>query len=54
MIESNTSYRNYTVSEQPKLGGDRLPVAPALLAAFGLSLLGWAFLLVPLVAVLHR
>ena len=34
--------------------GDRLPPGPALLAVLGLSLLGWAFVLVPLVAILHQ
>jgi len=54
MLESSTSYRNYAVGEPAKAGGDRLPPGPALLAALGLSLLGWAFVLVPLVAILHQ
>jgi len=52
MLESSASYRNYAVGEQAK-AGDRLPPGPALLAALGLSLLGWAFVLVPIVAILH-
>ena len=54
MIESSASYRNYEVDAQAKAEKDRLPPGPALLAALGLSLLGWAFVLVPLVAILHR
>jgi hypothetical protein len=54
MIESSASYRNYDAGEQARAGENRLPPGPALLAAFGLSLLGWAFVLVPLVAILHQ
>lgn len=54
MIESSASYPNYGIGEQAKAGGDRLPPGPALLAALGLSLLGWAFVLIPLVAILHQ
>jgi hypothetical protein len=54
MIERNSSYRDYAVSEGVKFDSDRLPVGPALFAVFGLSLLGWAVVLAPLVAVLHH
>jgi hypothetical protein len=54
MIQSNASYRSYDVDEQARAGENRLPPGPALLAAVGLSLLGWAFVLVPLVAILHQ
>jgi hypothetical protein len=54
MLESSASYQDYAVGEPAKAGGDRLPPGPALLAALGLSLLGWAFVLVPLVAILHQ
>ena len=54
MLESSASYRDYEVDAQAKGEKDRLPPGPALLAALGLSLLGWAFVLVPLVAILHR
>jgi hypothetical protein len=54
MIEHNSSYRDYAVSEGVKFGSDRLPVGPALFAVFGLSLLGWAVVLAPLVAILHH
>jgi hypothetical protein len=54
MIEQNSSYRDYAVSEGVKFGSDRLPVGPALFAVFGLSLLGWAVVLAPLVAILHH
>jgi hypothetical protein len=53
MIESSASYRNYAGSEQPKVHGERLPAGAALLATFGLSLLGWAFVLVPLIGIFH-
>jgi hypothetical protein len=54
MIQSNSSYHDYGASEGVKFGSDRLPVGPALFAVFGLSLLGWAVVLAPLVAILHR
>jgi hypothetical protein len=54
MIQSNSSYQDYEVSEGVELGRDRLPVGPALFAVFGLSLLGWAVVLAPLVAILQH
>jgi hypothetical protein len=54
MIQSNSSYQDYDVSEGVELGGDRLPVGPALFAIVGLSLLGWAVVLAPLVAILQH
>jgi hypothetical protein len=54
MIQSNSSYHDYGVSEGVKFASDRLPVGPALFAVFALSLLGWAVVLVPLVAILHH
>jgi hypothetical protein len=54
MIQGNSSYREYGVSQEVELGGDRLPVGPALFAVFGLSLLAWAVVLAPLVAILHH
>jgi hypothetical protein len=54
MFEDKASYPRYTTSEHPEIGSDRLPPGPALLAVFGLSLVGWAFVLVPLFATLHR
>ena len=54
MIQRNSSYRDYAVSEGVKFGSDRLPVGPALFAVLGLSLLGWVVMLVPLVAILHH
>jgi hypothetical protein len=53
MIQSNSSYRDYGASEGVKFGSDRLPVGPALVAVLGLSLLGWAVVLAPLVAIFH-
>jgi hypothetical protein len=53
MIQSNSSYHDHGASEGVKFGSDRLPVGPAVLAVFGLSLLGWAVVLAPLVAILH-
>lgn len=53
MIPSDSSYRDYGLSEEVELGSDRLSVAPALLAVFGLSLLAWAVVLAPVVAILH-
>jgi hypothetical protein len=54
MIQSNSSSRDYGVNEEVELGGDRLPVGPALFAVFALSLLAWAVVLAPLVAILHH
>ena len=54
MIQGDSSYRDYGVSEGVKLGSDRLPVGAALFAVLGLSLLGWAVVLAPLVAILHH
>ena len=53
MLQSNSSYRDYEVSEGVELGSDRLPAGPALFTVFGLSLLAWAVVLAPLVAILH-
>ena len=54
MIQSNSSYREYRVSEGVEFSRDRLPVGPALFVVFGLSLLGWAVVLAPLVAILQH
>jgi hypothetical protein len=54
MIQSNSSYRDYEISEGVERVSDRLPLGPALFAVFGLSLLGWAVVIAPLVAVLHN
>jgi hypothetical protein len=53
MTQSNSSYRDYRVTEGVEFCRDRLPVGPALFAVLGLSLLGWAVVLAPLVAILH-
>jgi hypothetical protein len=53
MIEGNTSYPNLTIRENPR-GEDRLPMGSAVLAVFGLSLLGWVVILGPAVAFLHN
>jgi hypothetical protein len=54
MINSNTSYRNFTVGEIEPGGGERLPIGSALLAILGLSLLGWAVVIAPVVAILYN
>jgi hypothetical protein len=54
MIQGNSSYRDYGVIEGANFASDRLPVGPALFAVFGLSLLGWAVVLAPLVAILQH
>ena len=53
MIQGNASYRDYGVSEEAQLDRDRLPAGTALLVVFGLSLLAWAVVLAPLVAIVH-
>jgi hypothetical protein len=54
MIQSNSSYPEYRVSEGVEFNRDRLPAGPALFVVFGLSLLGWAVVLAPLVAILQH
>lgn len=54
MIQRNSSYRDYGISEGANFDSDRLPVGTALFAVFGLSLLGWAVILVPFVAILDH
>ena len=54
MAESNTSYQNFTVGESQLRSEDQLPLGSALLAVFGLSLLGWVVILGPAVALLHN
>ena len=54
ITESNTSYQNFTVGENQLRGEDQLPIGFALLAVFGLSLLGWVVILGPAVALLHN
>jgi hypothetical protein len=49
MIEADTSYQDYTEGGQEPADGDRISLGFALLAMFGLSVLGWAVLLAPLV-----
>jgi hypothetical protein len=53
MIQTNSSRRDYEESEGVELGSDRLPVGPALFTVFGLSLLAWAVVLAPIIAILH-
>jgi hypothetical protein len=54
MIQGNSSCHDYGVSEGEKFGSDRLPAGAALFAVFGLSLLGWAVIFAPFVAILHH
>jgi len=54
MIEGDTSYPNLTVRENQLRDEDRLPIGSAVLAVFGLSLLGWVVILGPAVAFLHN
>lgn len=53
MIEGNASYRNYAVGSTQLAEEDRLPLGSALLAIFGLSVLGWAVVLAPVIAILY-
>jgi len=53
MIEGKASHRNYAIDSNQPAGDDRLPLGSALLAIFGLSLLGWAIVLAPVVAILY-
>lgn len=54
MIQRNSSYRDYGKSEGVNFDSDRPSVGTALFAVFGLSLLGWAVILVPFVAILDH
>jgi hypothetical protein len=51
MTDGNTSYHNYAIRREQRGGGDRLPLGAAMLAVAGLSLLAWAVMLLPLVAI---
>ena len=53
-MESDASYRARAVSRRQPPVKDRLAPGPAFLAAFGLSLLCWAVILVPLAAIFRR
>jgi hypothetical protein len=54
MIESNASYRDYAAAGHNPAGEDRMAPSLALLVTLGLSLLGWAIVLAPLVAIFSR
>jgi hypothetical protein len=54
MVEGNTSHPNLTVRRNQLRGKDRLPMGSAVLAVFGLSLLGWVVILGPAAALLHN
>jgi len=53
MIEGNASYRNHAMGASQPAGDDRLPLGSALLVIFGLSLLGWAVVVAPALAILY-
>jgi hypothetical protein len=53
MVNINTPYQTSSVDEMQRPDGDRLPLGSALLAVLGLSLLGWATVLLPAIAILH-
>jgi hypothetical protein len=54
MVKSNASYASQAVSEGARVEPDRLAPGPAMLVVLGLSLVGWACVLAPLVAILHH
>lgn len=49
MMKADNSYRGYLEDGQLEAGEDRMPLGLALLTMFGLSALGWAVLLAPLI-----
>jgi hypothetical protein len=53
MIDSNSSYQSYATGEQQDARYDRLPLGTAMLAVAALSLLGWAVVLLPVIAIYH-
>ena len=53
MIEDNAFYRNYAIASDQPAEDDRLPLGSALLAIFGLSLLGWAVVIAPALAIFY-
>jgi hypothetical protein len=53
MIEVNTSYQDYAEGGHEPAGEDRIPLGFALLAMLGLSAIGWAIILVPLVTLFN-
>jgi hypothetical protein len=54
MIDSSASYRTYAAGGDEPVSDDRLSVSSTFFAVFGLSVLGWAVILAPLLAVLHH
>ena len=54
MTKISDSYEDYAISGERWPGQDRITLGSALLAVFGLSLLGWAAVLAPLVAIFHK
>ena len=53
MIDGNTSYQNYAIDDQEGDSDDRLPLGTSMLAVALLSLLGWAIMLIPAIAIFH-
>ena len=54
MTKINNSFENHAINGERWPGQDRLTLGSALLSIFGLSLLGWAAVLAPLVAIFHK
>ena len=54
MVDSETSYQDYTLGGQEPAGEERLSLGAALLAVLGLSALAWAAVLTPLFTILNR
>jgi hypothetical protein len=53
MLDGNASYQDYAIGgEEPGGGDERLPLGSAMLAIAVLSLLGWAVVLLPIIAAL--
>jgi hypothetical protein len=53
MTNSKTSYQHYAIGGEQRDGDDRLPLGTAMLAVAALSLLAWAVVLLPVIAILH-
>jgi hypothetical protein len=54
MMKADSSYQGYLEDGQIEPGEDRLPLGLSLLLMFGLSALGWAAVLTPLITTFSK
>jgi hypothetical protein len=54
MMKADSSYQGYLEDGQIEPGEDRVPLGLSLLLMFGLSALGWAVVLTPLITIFSK